>query len=156
MIFTNPKAMLANLNIGELIGITSGCFDLIHTMHVEYLNRCRKLCDRLFVILDSDRLILENKNKTSVIAENERAIMVDNLKAVNGGVYITDTIDEYTRLLKDIAYLKGQSNTVNIYKNKQEIYGTPLIEIPGVKNVIVPDITRFNSTTDIINFLKAQ
>ena len=67
----------------KLIGITSGCFDLIHPLHVEYLNKCRKECDILFVFVDSDKLVYENKAKSPLINELDTAYMIDNLQSVS-------------------------------------------------------------------------
>lgn len=37
---------------GATIGLTSGCFDLIHFQHFYYFFRCRRQCDVLIVGVD--------------------------------------------------------------------------------------------------------
>lgn len=55
---------IVNLRVGgKIVGVTSGCFDLLHFYHLRYLERCRALCDFLIVGVDSD--ILVHANKTS-------------------------------------------------------------------------------------------
>lgn len=47
------------------IGLTSGCFDLIHYYHLRYLERCKANCDLLIVGVDSDSLVEMNKKEDS-------------------------------------------------------------------------------------------
>lgn len=79
MIFYQSEDFIKYVNASEtnLIGVTSGCYDLLHPLHVEYLNKCRRQCNELYVFLDSDRLTLENKKKSPLINELDRAYMVD-------------------------------------------------------------------------------
>ena len=43
---------------GQRVGLTSGCFDLLHFYHLHYLLRCHALCDVLLVGVDLRILIL--------------------------------------------------------------------------------------------------
>src|SRR5882672_9503324 len=82
VIHIDPKSITCSIRRPGIIGITSGCFDLLHPMHVEYLNKCRKCCDTLLVLIDSDMLTWTNKQKLPVINQLDRAYMVDNLQSV--------------------------------------------------------------------------
>ena len=44
-----------------IVGMTSGCWDLLHASHLYYLDRCKEQCDRLIVGVDSDQLVKDNK-----------------------------------------------------------------------------------------------
>ncbi len=66
---------------GRTVGLTSGCFDLIHFQHFWYFIRCRRHCDILIVGIDSDEMVREQKGPTRpFIFDFKRAIMVDALK----------------------------------------------------------------------------
>lgn len=136
----------------QITGITSGVFDLLHPLHVEYLNKARRGCDELFVMIDSDRLVNENKKKTPLINELDRAFMVDNLKSVSG-VLVFDKIEEMYVVFPGIQLNKPADLTVRVYKNGGQIYGKSLITYGNIDNIIIPDIVRFQSTTEIVNHL---
>ncbi len=138
------------------IGFTSGCFDLLHPLHVEYLNKCKRECDKLYVFIDSDMLVQQNKQKTPLINEMDRAYMVDNLRSVSGTMII-NSLYEMGIILYTIQ--KGdrlQKHSYFVFKHNTTVYGQPLLETPDMTNVIIPDVTRFQSTTEITNHLKQQ
>ena len=138
-----------------IIGFTSGCFDLLHPLHVEYLNKCKRECDKLFVFVDSDSLVQTNKNKTPLISEMDRAYMVDNLRSVSGVMIVKSLYEMGTILYRVSRSLKDPDHHKYIvFKHHDNVYGTPLLETPGMTNVIIPDVIRFQSTTEITNHLK--
>jgi cytidyltransferase-like protein len=63
--------------------LVSGCFDMLHSGHVEFFREAAKHGD-LYVALGSDRTILELKGRSPVNSEQERLFMV---KAVS---YVKD------------------------------------------------------------------
>lgn len=82
MIINSNELALLKLE-GKVVGLTSGCFDLVHFYHLRYLERCKSLCDILIVGVDSDLLVYANKNKYPVIPEHHRLTMIDALKCVD-------------------------------------------------------------------------
>jgi len=46
-----------NSNKSKKIVFTNGCFDIIHSGHVEYLNQAKGLGDLLFVGMNSDKSV---------------------------------------------------------------------------------------------------
>jgi D-beta-D-heptose 7-phosphate kinase/D-beta-D-heptose 1-phosphate adenosyltransferase len=52
---------------GERVVITNGCFDLLHSGHVRYLNEAAKLGDRLIVAVNSDESVQILKGPTRPI-----------------------------------------------------------------------------------------
>jgi D-beta-D-heptose 7-phosphate kinase/D-beta-D-heptose 1-phosphate adenosyltransferase len=146
----NDAARYINSFENQKIGITSGCYDLLHPLHVLYFEKCKRECDLLFVQIDSDMLTLRNKNKIPYINELDRAYMVDNLKQVHGSMIIND-IGDIPTFLNMLNIIK---NEIKNFKNSDTIYGKDAIQVLGVQLVIIPDISRFNSTTEIQNHLK--
>lgn len=66
---------------------TNGCFDILHSGHVDYLNKARDAGDALIVGLNSDASIRRIKGeKRPVLDQQERAFLIANLKAVD---YVT-------------------------------------------------------------------
>lgn len=154
MIFRTTEELLrySNAYRGVTIGITSGCFDLLHPLQVEYLNKCKRLCDVLVVLVDSDHFLNLNKNKYPLINENDRAFMVDNLKSVDITMVMNNLLD-YETVLSDI---ECTANNVIQFKHSSTIYSTPVIQAtnPSIKLITIPDVIRFQSTTEITNHLK--
>lgn len=138
------KSDLPNLDLkGKVVGITSGCFDLLHFYHLRYLERCKALCDFLIVGVDSDLLVSQNKAKTPVIPEHHRMAMVDALKCVDATfrMDVISDIDEYAR----------RSSAELMFKNLPNIYGNEVKAPEGVNLVLIPDIEEVSSTTGLIN-----
>lgn len=127
------KSDLPNLDLkGKVVGITSGCFDLLHFYHLRYLERCKALCDFLIVGVDSDLLVSQNKSKTPVIPEHHRMAMVDALKCVDATfrMDVISDIDEYAR----------RASVDMMFKNLPTIYGKEVKAPDGIKLVLIPDI----------------
>jgi cytidyltransferase-like protein len=59
----------------------SGCFDMLHSGHVEFLQRAAAYGD-LYVALGSDRTVYELKGRIPVTEEEERRFMVQALSCV--------------------------------------------------------------------------
>lgn len=59
----------------------SGCFDMLHSGHVEFLQRAAAYGD-LYVALGADRTVYELKGRTPVTGEEERRFMVQALGCV--------------------------------------------------------------------------
>ena len=79
------------------IGYTQGTFDLFHIGHLNLINHAKECCDHLIVGVNSDELVRSYKNKTPVIAAEERAEIVRNIKAVDE-CYIVTTLDKLQAL----------------------------------------------------------
>ena len=92
--------MSAVISLGKLIEIrkefklqykkvvfTNGVFDILHSGHVDYLNKAKALGDILIVGLNSDISVKKIKGeKRPIVTEEERAFLILNLKAVD---YVT-------------------------------------------------------------------
>lgn len=156
MIFYQPEDFerYVNSSSNNIIGVTSGCFDLLHPLHVEYLNKCKRECPELYVFIDSDKLVNQHKNKIPLINEMDRAYMVDNLKAVSG-VLVINQLVEMSDCIRGISSVENRH--VLVFKHNTSIYGGKLLTYDkNVENVIIPDIKRFQSTTEITNHLKQE
>ena len=75
------------------VGYTQGVYDMFHIGHLNLINHAKEYCDYLIVGINSDKLVEDYKRKHTVINENERALIVGNIKAVDE-VLIVDTLDK--------------------------------------------------------------
>ena len=135
-----PKE-IKNIKIheGQTVGLTSGCFDLPHFYHLQYLQRCAAQCDVLIVGVDADDLILAQKGKAPAMPEHQRTAMIAALRCVDAVFTL--------RNLKDLK-LAGQTAHF-LFKNNPQIYGQPIIGAETAKLIIIPDIQEIQSTTEL-------
>jgi rfaE bifunctional protein nucleotidyltransferase chain/domain len=137
---------------GKRVVFTNGCFDLLHSGHVQYLSQARSLGDVLIVAINSDASVRALKGEARpVLNEQERALIVASLAAVD---YVT-IFDEETpqrliaRLLPDVL-VKGGDWPV------EQIVGRQEVEAAGGEVLSLPYFEG-SSTTDIIErILKAS
>ena len=81
--------------------IVSGYFNPIHKGHLEYFNNAKALCDELFVIVNNDHQ-RALKGSTEFQKEDERMIIVSNIKAVDKAILSIDqdrTVCETIRMI---------------------------------------------------------
>ena len=69
--------------------LVSGYFNPIHKGHIEYFNRAKALSEKLFVIVNNDNQ-RELKGSKVFQDENERMIIVSNIKSVDKAVLSID------------------------------------------------------------------
>lgn len=141
---------------GKVVGFTSGVFDLLHPLHVLYLEKCKAKCDYLIVLLDSDSLVQSNPTKKPLFFNQmDRAYMLEALEVVNW-VTVIDDIQNFINkisLIRDTFRDEHGVVDFKVFKNSREVYNTPTIEIPGTELVIIEDVERFSSTTEIKNYI---
>lgn len=92
--------------------IVSGYFNPIHKGHIEYFNSAKALGDELFVIVNNDyqRAL---KGSTEFQREDERIIIVSNIKAVDKTILSIDKDRTVGLSLKKIA---------EDYRSKYDLY----------------------------------
>lgn len=69
--------------------IVSGFFNHIHKGHIEYFNNAKAMAVKLFVIVNNDHQ-RELKGSREFQDENERMIIVSNIKAVDKAILSID------------------------------------------------------------------
>ena len=82
--------------------IVSGYFNPIHKGHLEYFNNAKALADKLFVIVNNDHQ-RELKGSKEFQDENERMIIVSNIKAVDKAILSIDSDRTVRETIKIIA-----------------------------------------------------
>ena len=82
--------------------IVSGYFNPIHKGHLEYFNNAKAIADKLFVIVNNDHQ-RALKGSKEFQDENERMIIVSNIKAVDKAILSIDTHRTVCATIKMIA-----------------------------------------------------
>jgi len=128
------------------VGLTSGVFDLIHYGHLVYLERCKALCDKLIVGVDSDNMVREAKGPLRpLIPELERLQMVQSLAHVDAAFLLNrlEDLDSMVRVFQVDLVFKHEG-----FRNIHE----PIVGVEGTQAelCIVPDVPELRSTSSII------
>ncbi len=106
---------------GLKVGFTNGCFDVLHSGHVRYLDQARELCDRLVLGLNSDSSVKILKGASRPIHdENSRADVLGALSSVDLVVLFgakeegdDNTAIELLKTIKPDLYFKGGDYTID-------------------------------------------
>jgi cytidyltransferase-like protein len=72
---------MKNIGSNKKKVFVSGCFDMLHSGHVEFFRRASKYGD-LYVSIGSDKTVRELKNRPTICSEKERLFMVGSIKYV--------------------------------------------------------------------------
>lgn len=131
---------------GKKIVFTNGCFDILHSGHVFYLQRAKQQGDILILGLNSDASVRRLKGeKRPINSESDRAIVISELKSIDYVViFEEDTPLEIISLIVPDILVKGGD-----YK-KEDVVGKEVVEKNGGEVVIIPFVDG-KSTTNIIN-----
>lgn len=99
---------------GRRLVLTNGCFDLLHTGHVRYLQQARDLGDALLVAVNSDASVRELKGSDRPLnGELDRAEVLAALRCVDHVVIFEGKrATEVIRHLRPAIYAKGGDYTL--------------------------------------------
>lgn len=125
---------------------TNGCFDILHTGHIRYLQETAKHGDVLVVGLNSDSSVRRLKgDERPINNEQDRAELLCALEFID---YVTifeeDTPYELIKKIQPDVLVKGGDY------NEDNVVGTDIVKANGGKLVLVPFVEG-KSTTNIVN-----
>ena len=133
----------------DMIVFTNGCFDILHTGHLNYLERARALGDRLVIGLNSDDSVRRLKgDERPINTLNDRALMLASLMFVDAVIPFEE--DTPYRLISDVlpdVLVKGGDYLA------ENIVGADIVTQHGGKVEVLQFIDGF-STTSIIEKIK--
>lgn len=87
------------------IGYTCGVFDLFHVGHLNLLERCKEMCDKLVVSICDDEYVRNVKHKEPVIGEKDRERIIAALKCVDETLIVnTDEVLDKTIVQEKYGY----------------------------------------------------
>jgi len=133
---------------GKKVVFTNGVFDLIHSGHVDYLSKAKKLGDVLIVGLNSDESVKRIKgDKRPILKQEERSYILSNLKPVDYVIFFDEGTPEklISEIIPDIL-VKGADWAV------EKIVGKEIVEKNGGK-VMNIEFVNDQSTSKIIDLI---
>ena len=101
---------------GLSIGVCNGCFDLLHKGHLHLIKKSKKKCDKLVILLNSDKSVKKIKgSKRPLENEKKRKLKLIKLKQVSDVVIFRETTPlKLIKKIKPNYIFKGSD-----YKNKK-------------------------------------
>jgi len=133
---------------GKKVVFTNGVFDLIHSGHVDYLVKAKKLGDILIVGLNSDESVKRIKEeKRPILKQEERAFVLTYLKPVDYVILFDEDTPEklISEIIPDVL-VKGADWSV------EKIVGKDIVEQNGGK-VMNIEFVNDQSTSKIIDLI---
>jgi D-beta-D-heptose 7-phosphate kinase/D-beta-D-heptose 1-phosphate adenosyltransferase len=127
---------------GERVVFTNGCFDLLHTGHVTYLDRARRHGQRLVVGLNTDRSVRALKGSSRpIIPEQQRATVLAALASVDAVIlFDEDTPLDLIKALRPDVLAKGSDYT------EERVVGAREVRSWGGEVVLVPLVEGWSTT----------
>jgi len=132
-------------NQGQRIVTTNGCFDVLHTGHVRYLQSAKNLGDLLVVLVNSDASVSRLKGpKRPVQNEEDRAEMLAALACVDYvAIFHHDTPVQLLERVRPNIHAKGGDY------DAENLPEAPILRGMGAEMVFLP-VIEGRSTTSII------
>jgi len=127
---------------GEKVIMTNGCFDLMHTGHIDYLQKARELGDKLVVAVNSDDSVRDLKgDKRPINSLQNRMIMLVALECVDWVVAFTEETPErlYCHVLPDVIVKGGDYHA-------DDVAGGNCIKANGGEVKIIEYVEGFSSS----------
>jgi D-beta-D-heptose 7-phosphate kinase/D-beta-D-heptose 1-phosphate adenosyltransferase len=131
---------------GLTVGVTNGCFDLIHPGHISLLQQAAASCDRLIVALNSDASVKRLKGPTRPIQDEQaRAKVIGAIRGVSAvTLFDEDTPVELLQVLQPDALIKGADYV------EATLPGADVVKAKGGR-VVLATLVPGQSTTRLVN-----
>ena len=140
------KALKSNKQ--QVIVFTNGCFDIIHSGHLDLLKEARSYGDKLIVGLNSDKSVRKLKgSERPVIGQSERKKILSALKFVDDVIIFNEE-----NPLKLIKKLKPSILVKGADYSKEQVVGRDFVESYGGEIKLVK-LTKGKSSSKIISKL---
>lgn len=132
---------------------TNGCFDILHSGHIDYLSKSKKLGDILIVAVNSDSSIRRIKgDKRPIMNEDDRAFILSNLKPVDYVVlFDEDTPAEIINKIVPDILVKGADWEITkivgrdvVEKNGGEVKTITFVNDISTSKIIDTILKRYN------------
>ena len=135
-------------NKEQVIVFTNGCFDIIHSGHLDLLKEARSYGDKLIVGLNSDKSISKLKGpERPIIGQSDRKKILSALKFVDEVIIFNEEDPlKLIKKLKPSILVKGADYT------KEQVVGGEFVESYGGEIKLVK-LTKGMSSSKIINKL---
>jgi rfaE bifunctional protein nucleotidyltransferase chain/domain len=140
---------------GMRVGLTNGCFDMLHPGHIFLLEQASKLCDVLVVALNSDSSVRTLKGPLRpIVPENMRAYELASVRWVSA-VFIFNglRVVEEIRCLSPDVYIRASDHDAINNLNSKELRA---LHDVGATIKIVKLLKGFSTTSIIERYIGAS
>lgn len=134
--FENLEKTIKKVKSQGSITLVGGCFDILHSGHIEFLSRAQVLGGQVVVMLESDESVKKRKGSARPVnTQQKRALKLCALSSVDYVLPIPNlTSDrEYTRLVKtlepDIIAVTCGDPILKIKENQAKMVGGKVVEV---------------------------
>jgi D-beta-D-heptose 7-phosphate kinase/D-beta-D-heptose 1-phosphate adenosyltransferase len=130
---------------GLSVGLTNGCFDIVHPGHVSLLAKSRLECDRLIVALNGDDSVRRLKGANRPVNTlADRAAVIAGLASVDAVISFDDDtpLDLITRLKPDVL-IKGADYTIDT------VVGAAEVQASGGRVALIDLVEGYSTTRTI-------
>ena len=130
---------------GLKVGVTNGCFDLLHRGHLDVIARARAACDRLVVAVNADVSVRRLKGPTRPVQDQEtRAAVLAALADVDLVlIFAEETPAELIRAIGPDLLVKGGDYT------PETVVGADVVTARGGRVMIVPILPGHSTTATV-------
>jgi len=134
----------------------SGCFDILHAGHVQFLREARALGSRLTVSFASDEVLWLHKQRKSLLPEDHKAALIATLDMVDAVVIGRghkeglDFEEDFLRLRPDILAVTEDDKYGDMKRELCARVGARYVILPKTKPQFAPI-----STTEIVRCIRA-
>ncbi len=143
------KTLAADRRRGRRIVFTNGCFDIVHIGHLRYLERARKMGDRLVVGINSDASVRLLKGPPRPIqTQAERAELLAGFSCVD---YVTVFNEQDP--LRIISNIRPNVLVKGSDWGRNDIIGRDVVEAAGGVVRRVP-LIKGHSTSRLVNKIR--
>lgn len=124
----------------QIIGYTTGVFDMFHIGHLNLLKRAREQCDYLIVGVSTDELVASYKGKEPVIPFEQRITIVEAIKYVDQAVpqFCLDKVDAWKTYQFNVMFHGSDWENKPVYQEivlKLSKVGVKTVFLPYTKNI---------------------
>lgn len=135
---------------GKTIVLAGGCFDILHSGHISFLDAAKKQGDLLFILLESDENVRNKKGEgRPVNPQKDRSIVLSVLSSVDYIIPLRGMTknDEYDKLILQIRpdVIAMTKNEPGFEQRKKQA------SMVGARVKLVIDRVKEKSTTGLIN-----
>lgn len=124
----------------QVIGYTTGVFDMFHIGHLNILKRAKEQCDFLIVGVSTDELVASYKDQKPVVPYEQRAAIVEAIKYVDQVVPQTslDKMEAWYQHKFNVMFHGSDWANSDLYKDivaKLSDVGVKTVFFPYTKNI---------------------
>ena len=130
----------------QIIGYTTGVYDMFHVGHLNILRNAKGMCDKLIVGVTVDELV-SYKNRKAIIPFEDRIEIIRSIRYVDAAVpqYDMDKVSMCKKLKVDYLFVGDdwyESEKWKEYENELSMIGVQVIYFPYTKKISSTELRK--------------